>query len=372
MSTLIRIAIDCMGGDHGVSVTVPAAIKFALEHSDASVLLVGLEEKIKPYIASRAAVLGERLSVVHASEVVEMHDTVEVALRKKRDSSIRVAASLVKDGRADASVSAGNTGALMAVSRYVLKTLPGIDRPAIATELPNSRGDGTIVLDLGANAECLPEHLLQFAVMGAALAQAIEGKESPRVGLLNIGEEVIKGNEVVKAAGELLRASPLNFIGNVEGNDIFKGTVDVVVCDGFVGNVALKSSEGVAQMIKAIINEEFGRSPFAKLLKLVAAPVLLRVKDRVDHRRYNGAALVGLNGIVIKSHGSMDAFGFEFAIKRAYDAVKNRALERTSATLAGMQQALAKPLAVSSGGFTATLSAADSAANSATNPIETA
>ncbi|MGL4577048.1 MAG: phosphate acyltransferase PlsX [Burkholderiaceae bacterium] len=341
MNSSIRIAVDCMGGDHGVKVTVPAAIKFALAHPDASVLLVGLEDQIKPQLASRAAVLGDRLTVVHASEVVEMHDTVEVALRKKRDSSIRVAANLVKEGRADACVSAGNTGALMAISRYVLKTLPGIDRPAIATELPNSRGDGTIVLDLGANAECLPEHLLQFAVMGAALAQAIEGKETPRVGLLNIGEEVIKGNEVVKAAGELLRASPLNFIGNVEGNDIFKGTADVVVCDGFVGNVALKSSEGVAQMIKAVINEEFGRNPFAKLLKLIAAPVLLRVKDRVDHRRYNGAALVGLNGIVIKSHGSMDAFGFEFAIKRAYDAVKNEALARTSATLAGMQHALA-------------------------------
>jgi phosphate acyltransferase len=354
---MVKIAIDCMGGDHGVSVTVPAAIKFVLEHPDASILLVGLQDQIQPALASRAASLGERVQIVPASEVVEMHDTVEVALRKKRDSSIRVAASLVKEGRADACVSAGNTGALMAISRYVLKTLPGIDRPAIATELPNAHGDGTIVLDLGANAECAPEHLLQFAVMGAALAQAIEGKETPRVGLLNIGEEVIKGNEIVKAAGELLRASPLNFIGNVEGNDIFKGTADVVVCDGFVGNVALKSSEGVAQMIKAIINEEFGRSLFAKLLKLIAAPVLLHVKDRVDHRRYNGAALVGLNGIVIKSHGSMDAFGFEFAIRRGYDAVKNRALERTSATLASMQHALA-PAAANSAANNTSSSAA--------------
>jgi phosphate acyltransferase len=342
---MVKLAIDCMGGDHGIAVTVPAAIAFALSHADASMLLVGREDQIKAALASRPASLGERISVVHASEVVEMDDTVEVALRKKRDSSIRVATSLVKEGEADACISAGNTGALMAVSRYVLKTLPGIDRPAIATDLPNIKGDGTLVLDLGANIECEPEHLLQFAVMGAALAQAINGKETPRVGLLNIGEEIIKGNEVVKAAGELLRASPLNFIGNVEGNDIFKGTADVVVCDGFVGNVALKTSEGVALMIRTIINEEFGRDPISKLLKLVAAPVLLRVKDRVDHRRYNGAALVGLNGIVIKSHGSMDAFGFEFAIRRGYDAVKNRALERTSATLASMQHALAQPVA---------------------------
>jgi phosphate acyltransferase len=338
---MVTLAVDCMGGDHGIQVTVPAAIQFAASHADASILLVGREEQVKAAIASRAASLGERVRIVHAAEVVEMDDPVEVALRKKRDSSIRVAASLVKEGRADACISAGNTGALMAVSRYVLKTLPGIDRPAIATELPNIKGDGTLVLDLGANPECEPHHLLQFAVMGAALAQALDGKETPRIGLLNIGEEIIKGNDIVKAAGELLRASPLNFIGNVEGNDIFKGVADVVVCDGFVGNVALKSSEGVALMIRTIINEEFGRGLLSTLLKVVAAPVLLRVKDRVDHRRYNGAALVGLNGIVIKSHGSMDAFGFEFAIRRGYDAVKNQALARISATLASMQHALA-------------------------------
>jgi phosphate acyltransferase len=343
---MVKLAIDCMGGDHGIKVTVPAALNFASSHPDASVLLVGREEQIKAAIPSRSAALGDRLSIVHATEVVEMDDPVEVALRKKRDSSIRVATSLVKEGRADACISAGNTGALMAVSRYVLKTLPGIDRPAIATELPNIKGDGTLVLDLGANPECEPQHLLQFAVMGVALAQAIEGRETPRVGLLNIGEEIIKGNETVKAAGELLRASPLNFIGNIEGNDIFKGTADVVVCDGFVGNVALKSSEGVALMIRTIINEEFGRGLFSLLLKYVAAPVLLRVKDRVDHRRYNGAALVGLNGIVIKSHGSMDAFGFEFAIRRGYDAVKNRVLERIGTTMGSMQHALVPAAAI--------------------------
>lgn len=338
----ICIALDCMGGDHGICVTVPAAISFAQKHPSVTLLLVGKADEIESYLSrSRAAQsLRARLLIEPATEVVEMHDSVEVALRKKRDSSIRVAANAIKSGKAAALVSAGNTGALMAISRNVLKTLPGIDRPAIATELPNAKGEGTIVLDLGANAQCEPEHLLQFAVMGAALSAAIEGKERARIGLLNIGEEIIKGNDVVKAAGELLRASTLNFIGNVEGNDIFRGTVDVVVCDGFVGNVALKSSEGVAQMIKAILSEEFDRNLFTRLLKLLAAPVLLAIKSRVDHRRYNGAALLGLNGVVIKSHGSMDAFGFEHAIKKAFDAVEHRVLERTSEALASMQHVL--------------------------------
>ncbi len=235
------------------------------------------------------------MSVVAASEVVEMDDSLEIALRKKKDSSMRVALNLVKEDAAQACVSAGNTGALMAVSRYVLKTLAGIERPAIATVMPNLRG-WTTVLDLGANVDCEPQHLLQFAEMGNALVAAIDGKERPTIGLLNIGEEIIKGNETIKRAGELLRASSLNFYGNVEGNDIYKGTTDVVVCDGFVGNVALKTSEGLAHMLGEIIKEEYNRSFLTKMMALLSWPVLARFKHRVDHRRYNGAALLGLRG----------------------------------------------------------------------------
>jgi glycerol-3-phosphate acyltransferase PlsX len=261
-----------------------------------------------------------RIEVVHASEVVAMDDPIEVALRKKKDSSMRVAVSLVKEGRADACVSAGNTGALMAISRYLLKTLEGIDRPAIAMGLPNQKGGVTTMLDLGANVDCLPDHLLQFAVMGSALAAAAYGRDTPSVGLLNIGEEVIKGNDTVKQAGELLRASQLNFFGNVEGDDIYKGTTDVVVCDGFVGNVLLKTSEGMAQMLGGFIKEEFTRNPLSWAAFLVALPVLNRFRKRVDHRRYNGAALLGLRGLVLKSHGSADALAFEWALQHAYDA----------------------------------------------------
>ena len=338
----ICIALDCMGGDHGLAVTLPAAVAFAQKNPSVRLLLVGKAELIEADLSRLRLppALRTRLFIEPASEVVAMDDSVELALRKKRDSSMRVALNAVKAGRACALVSAGNTGALMAISRYVLKTLPGIDRPAIATEMPTVSGKGAIMLDLGANAQCEPEHLLQFAVMGVALSAAIQAKERPRVGLLNIGEEVIKGNDVVKAAAELLRASSLNFIGNIEGNDIFKGVVDVVVCDGFVGNVALKSSEGLAQLIKTILAEEFDRNGFTRLLKMIAAPVLLSIKGRVDYRRYNGAALLGLNGIVIKSHGGMDAFGFEYAINKAFDAVENRVLEKTTEVLASMQHLL--------------------------------
>jgi glycerol-3-phosphate acyltransferase PlsX len=276
--------------------------------------------------------------VVHASEVVAMHDPVDVALRRKKDSSMRVAIAQVKDGRAQAAVSAGNTGALMAIARYVLKTLDGIDRPAIASELPNQKGGGTMMLDLGANVDCTPQHLLQFAVMGSALVAAVSGQEQPSVGLLNVGEEVIKGSEVIKQTAELLRhakaSGDLNFFGNVEGNDIFKGTVDIVVCDGFVGNVALKASEGLASMISNFIKQEFSRSWWRKITALLAYPVLSAFKNRVDHRRYNGAALLGLRGLVFKSHGSADAYAFQNALARAYDASKNQLLERVKARVA--------------------------------------
>lgn len=266
-----------------------------------------------------------------------MDDSIEVALRRKRDSSLRVTVEQVRrdaDGHAaaDACVSAGNTGALMAVSRFLLKTLDGIDRPAIATVMPNQRDGSTTVLDLGANVDCTAEHLLQFAVMGSALVTAVEGKAQPSVGLLNIGEEAIKGSDVIKRAGELLRGAggrgQIHFHGNVEGNDIFKGTTDIVVCDGFVGNVVLKTSEGLASMLADFVRQEFTRSPLSKLAALVAMPALKRLQKRVDHRRYNGAALLGLRGLVFKSHGSADAFAFEQALTRAYDAAHHQLLER--------------------------------------------
>ncbi len=329
----VTLTIDCMGGDHGPSVTVPAALHFVRSHPDARLKLVGIESAIRDQLKKLKALDLPALSVVPATEVILMDDPVDVALRKKRDSSLHVALRCVKEGEAQACVSAGNTGALMAVSRYVLKTLPGIERPAIASAMPNPKGY-TLMLDLGANVDCEPQHLLQFAEMGHALVSALEGKERPSIGLLNIGEEDIKGNDTIKRAGELLRASTLNFRGNVEGNDIYKGTVDVIVCDGFVGNVALKTSEGLAQMLSNMIKEEFGRSWFTKLMALAAMPVLLRFKKRVDHREYNGAALLGLRGVVFKSHGSADAYAFEWAIKRAYDAVKN-----------GVQECLARAMA---------------------------
>lgn len=329
----VKLTIDCMGGDHGPSVTVPAAVKFVRAYPDANLMLVGIEDAIRAQLKKCKALDEPALTIVPATEVVAMDDPVEVALRKKKDSSMRVSLNHVKEGEAQACISAGNTGALMAVSRYVLKTLPGIERPAIAFALPNPTGY-TMMLDLGANVDCEPQHLLQFAEMGHALVAALEGKDRPTIGLLNIGEEVIKGNETIKRAGELLRASTLNFRGNVEGNDIYKGTVDVIVCDGFVGNVALKTSEGLAQMLSDIIREEFGRSLLSRLMALLALPVLMRFKKRVDHSQYNGAALLGLRSLVIKSHGSADAYAFEWAIKRGYDAVKNGVLERLARAMA--------------------------------------
>lgn len=327
-----------MGGDHGLAVTIPATLSFLNSHPRASALLVGRRDEILAALGGRGE--DARLTIVHAEQVVGMDEPPAQALRNKRDSSMRVAVRLVKDGQADVCVSAGNTGALMAISRFVLKTLDGIDRPAIASPLPNEKGGITTMLDLGANVDCTPEHLLQFAILGSALVAALEEKERPSVGLLNIGEEAIKGNDVVKRAAELLRASPLNFYGNVEGNDIYKGTTDVVVCDGFVGNVALKASEGVAHLLAAFIKEEFARNPLTKLAAALAMPVLKRFKSRVDPSRLNGAALLGLRGIVIKSHGGANVLGFEAALARGYGAAEHRLLERTVAAMEPFREQL--------------------------------
>jgi glycerol-3-phosphate acyltransferase PlsX len=324
----ITVAVDCMGGDHGPRVTVPAAVNFLSAHPDARAILVGLENEVAEALNQARGDIRERITLRHATEVVQMDESPAAALRSKKDSSMRVIVNLLKAGEAQACVSAGNTGALMAISRFVLKTLDGIDRPAIVSLLPNIKGTYTYVLDLGANVDCGPEHLLQFGLMGSTLVAAVEHKESPTVGLLNIGEEDIKGNEVVKQAAELLRASGLNFIGNVEGDDIYKGKCDVVVCDGFVGNVALKTAEGVAQMLGGALKEEFSRNWLTKLAALAALPVLKSFRNRFDHRRYNGASLVGLRGIVVKSHGSADAYSFENAIQRAFEEVQNDVLAR--------------------------------------------
>jgi len=292
-------------------------------------VLVGLADSIEAELRALNTSTGPRLHIHTASEVVGMDEAPQQALRNKKDSSMRVAINLVKNGEASACVSAGNTGALMATARYVLKMLSGIDRPAIASFLPTVKGQ-ICMLDLGANVDCNAEHLLQFALMGSALVSAIEHKDNPAVGLLNIGSEDIKGNEVVKQAGELLQQSDLNFYGNVEGDDIFKGITDVVVCDGFVGNVSLKTTEGLAQMLGGFLREEFGRNVFSKLAGLVALPVINAFKKRVDHRRYNGASLLGLKGIVVKSHGSADSFAFLCAIERAAEEARSGMLHHIS------------------------------------------
>ncbi|HST02568.1 MAG TPA: phosphate acyltransferase PlsX, partial [Usitatibacter sp.] len=320
------IAVDAMGGDHGPKVTVPACADFLASDPVAELLLVGQPAVLEREL-SRLASRVSRLCVVEATEIVGMDEDVRTAIRTKKHSSMRIAIDLVKQGRAQACVSAGNTGALMGTAKFVLKTLPGIDRPAICAVLPTRTGQ-VYALDLGANADCTPEHLLQFAIMGSTLVKAVEGKANPTVGLLNIGSEEIKGNDVVKRAGELLRASPLNFHGNVEGDDIYKGTTDIVVCDGFAGNVALKTSEGLAKMLGDFLKEEYTRNILSRLAAVVSYPVIKRFRRRVDARRYNGAALLGLRGIVVKSHGSADRLAFATALKRAASEASHGLIER--------------------------------------------
>lgn len=329
-----------MGGDHGPLVAVAAAVSFLNHEPDAELILVGQEALIQHELAKHKMLDHPRLTVLNATEIVTMEDPLEVALRRKRDSSMRVAISLVKDDKAQACVSAGNTGALMAISRYVLKTLPGVDRPAICSILPNQKNGPTYMLDLGANVDCEPEHLHQFAIMGSALVSAMEDNPRPSIGLLNVGEEDIKGNDVVKQTAELLRADHekgiLNFYGNVEGNDIFKGTTDIVVCDGFVGNITLKASEGLARLFKSVLNAEFKSNPLNMLGAIMARGALNAISRRLNPSRYNGASLLGLRGLVFKSHGGADAYAFEWAIKRAFDAVKYDVISRISTTMAAL------------------------------------
>ena len=340
------VALDAMGGDHGPSVVVPAALSMLSRQSDAdpdvSLILVGDRAILERELRTHHGALSPRLQLQHASQRVDMDESPSQALRTKKDSSMRVALDLVKDGRANACVSAGNTGALMATARFVLKTLPGIDRPAICSALPSIAGH-THVLDLGANVESSAQHLFEFAVMGSVLASAVDNLDRPRVGLLNIGQEEIKGNERVREAARIIAASDINYIGFVEGDDLFRGTANVIVCDGFVGNVALKSSEGVAQMIGHFAKHEFERSIFTRLAGLISSPVLRACRTRFDPRAYNGASFVGLRGIVIKSHGSADVIAFERAIKEAVAEIAKNIPDQIRDRLASL---LSQPEAV--------------------------
>jgi glycerol-3-phosphate acyltransferase PlsX len=331
---MTRIAVDAMSGDHGAPVAVEAAVASLHAHPELEIVLVGDTETLNRQVARhRKADFGSRLAVRHASEIVGMSESPARSLRQKKDSSMRVAINLVHGGEAQACVSAGNTGALMATARFVLKTLAGIDRPAIVSPIPSRRGH-TLMLDLGANAESTPEKLFQFAVMGAVLAEAVHGVDEPRVGLLNIGAEEIKGNTQIQQAGKLLGDSELNYIGFVEGDDIYIGDVDVVVCDGFVGNVALKTSEGLGKLIAQFLREEFSRNALTRSAAFFAMPVLKAFRRRVDPRQYNGATFIGLQGTVIKSHGDADAIAFASAINVARMEVEQQVPERISSLLA--------------------------------------
>ncbi len=315
-----------MGGDHGVNVVVPACVHIAKKNPHLKLILVGIQDKISEVLKKHGVLSSEQFSIVHASELVGMDELPSHALRNKKNSSMRVAINLVKDGQAEACVSAGNTGALMATARYVLKTLPGIDRPAIISKLPTLKGK-TWVIDLGANVDSCAEHLFQFAVMGSALIQAVENK-TPRIALLNIGVEEIKGNDQVKRTAHMLaECSLLNYVGYVEGDHFYTGDVDLIVCDGFVGNVALKASEGLAKFMLAVLSESFRKNWLTKLIGLSALPVFNQVKKRMDPSRHNGASMLGLNGIVVKSHGGTNELGFEMAIEQAMLEVENNAVD---------------------------------------------
>ncbi len=333
MNTLYHIALDAMGGDHGLGVVVPAALKALDQYADIKLILVGDEGLINAELEQHKATDRERLQIQHASQVIGMDESPALALKNKKDSSMRVAINLVKQMTADAVVSAGNTGALMATGRFVLKTLPGIDRPAICSVMPRISGYAHM-LDLGANVDSAAEHLYQFALMGSELSKAIDDTANPSVGLLNIGQEAIKGNEQVKSADRLLRSSPLNYIGYVEGDDIYLGKVDVIVCDGFVGNVALKTSEGLAKLVSHKLKASFSRSLLTRVAGLISLPVLRSFREDMDPRRYNGASLLGLQGIVIKSHGGADSLAFANAISMARKEIIEKVPQRIDKQIA--------------------------------------
>ncbi|UOP05695.1 phosphate acyltransferase PlsX [Conchiformibius kuhniae] len=331
---MTTIAVDAMGGDIGLDVTVPAAAAFLRQHPETRLILTGDEARLDAALSAHADVR-PRITLVHAAQVVEMDESPQNALKNKKQSSMRLAIEQVKSGAAQAAVSAGNTGALMATARFVLKTLPGIDRPAIAKFLPAANGHLTLVLDLGANTDCTPEQLFQFAVMGSELFGALHPERGgARVGLLNIGTEAIKGTEAVRETFALLQNSRLNFIGNIEGNEIFGGAVDVVVADGFVGNIVLKTIEGAVKFIGGEIKAEFNRSPLTKLGGIAALPALKGFKQRLDPRRFNGAIFLGLRGIVVKSHGGTDATGFAYALEEALHEAKADSLNKIQAGIA--------------------------------------
>ena len=332
MSLKSIIALDAMGGDFGPAEIVPAALLALKKHNGLHLTLVGKEELLQEELRKNNSGVNERLNIVHAPEVVEMHESPSLALRNKKESSMRIAIELVRDGHAGACVSAGNTGALMATSRFVLKMLPGMDRPAICTTLPGKNGH-THVLDLGANVDSSSEQLFQFAIMGAELASAVEGKENPTIALLNVGEEEIKGNDRVKQAATLLSESHLNYTGFVEGTDLYTGDVDVIVCDGFVGNIALKASEGLAEFLQHHATVQFKNSLYSRFAAIVAMPVLKALKQKIDPKQYNGASLLGLRGIVVKSHGGADRISFATAIEEAIIEVANNVPEKINEKL---------------------------------------
>lgn len=325
----ITIAVDAMGGDHGLKVVIPACVRAARKNPDLKLLLVGDQPQVVKYLKKQGieTTKNSQISVIHATEIVEMDELPSHALRNKKDSSMRVAINLVKEGRAQACVSAGNTGALMATARFVLKTLPGIDRPAIIAELPTMKGR-TRVIDLGANVDSCAEHLFQFAVMGSALIQALDKKAKPKIAILNIGVEEIKGNDQVKRTAHMLAdCNLMNYVGYVEGDQFFTGEVDLVVCDGFVGNATLKACEGLAKLMLTVLKESFQQNILTKIIGLLARPALAHLKRRMDPARYNGASMLGLNGIVIKSHGGAGEFAFQFAVEEAMLQVKNNVVD---------------------------------------------
>ena len=322
-----KISVDAMGGDFGPSVTIPASLKILKKYENISIVLVGIADEITKILKKKKSLNHPRITIHNATQIVGMDELPQSALKNKKDSSMRVSINLVKEGVVDACVSAGNTGALMATARFVLRMLPGIDRPAISSELPNANGT-TCMLDLGANADCTPEQLLQFGIMGSILTNVLHKKNNPSIGLLSNGSESMKGSEVVKKSAELFRNSHLNFHGNVEGDDIFKGTTDVVVCDGFTGNISLKTTEGLAQMMANFLTLEFKRNLLTKISALIALPVLKRFKKRLDPRRYNGASFLGLNGVVVKSHGGADEFAFIHALETTISESENDVISK--------------------------------------------